>query len=74
MKRLVVSKLLTAEPITHREIPIQIGLNFQTYENMLMNNGEIENSLYTPTYIFENPCDNMEWRLKDQNSCTKAHW
>lgn len=60
-------KRLVARPITHREIPMQIGLNFETYENKVLNDGEIENSEYTPPYKFEEPIDNMEWRLQDQN-------
>jgi len=61
-------KRLISREITHREIPLQIGLTNQTYEIKMIQDGEIENSKYTPEYIFENPIDNMEWRLKDQNS------
>ena len=56
-------KRLVARPITHREIPMQIGLENNTYENMVINNGEIENSQYTPEYRFEEPIDNNEWRF-----------
>ena len=61
-------KRLVSEEITHREIPMQIGLNNNTYEFMLINNGEIEDSKNTPEYIFEKPIDNPEWRFKDQNT------
>ena len=61
-------KRLISREITHREIPLQIGLTNQTYENMMIQNGEIENSKYTTEYIFESPMESMEWRLKDQNS------
>ena len=60
MKRLV----RISRPITHREIPLQIGLNFEEYEKRMCDDGEIENSKYTPEYIFEQPMDNMEWRLQ----------
>jgi hypothetical protein len=61
-------KRLIAEEITHRDIPMQFGLSNNTYENMLIQNGEIENSKYTPEYVFESPNDNPEWRFKDQNN------
>ncbi len=57
-----------ARPITHRDIPIQVGLTFQTFDEMVMNNGAIEET-QTPMEYFSNaPVDNMEWRLLDQNS------
>lgn len=61
-------KRLISREITHREIPLQIGLTNQTYENMMIQDGEIENSKNTPEYVFESSMDSMEWRLKDQNS------
>ena len=42
---------------------MQIGLENNTYEDRMINNGEIENSKYTPEYKFEEPIDNNEWRL-----------
>ena len=59
-------KRLVSRPITHREIPLQIGLNFKTYEDMMNEQGEIQNSKYTIPFLFEEPNDTMEWRLKDQ--------
>ena len=56
-------KRLVSNPITHREIPMQIGLENNTYEDRMINNGEIENSKYTPEYKFEELIDNNEWRL-----------
>lgn len=44
---------------------MQIGLENNTYENMVINNGEIENSQYTPEYKFEELIDNNEWRFLD---------
>lgn len=65
MKRLIRK----ANPITHREIPMQIGLNMNTYETMLINNSEIEthskNVNIYPDYTFNHDIDNMEWRLRD---------
>lgn len=60
-------KRLISRPITHREIPLQIGLNFKEYEDRINEFGEIQNSKYTTPFIFEEPNDTMEWRLKDQN-------
>lgn len=56
-------KRLVSNPITHREIPMQIGLENNTYEDMLIQNGEIEDSKNTPEYKFEEPIDNNEWRF-----------
>lgn len=60
-------KRLVSRPITHREIPLQIGLHFKTYEDKMNEHGEIQNSKYTTPFIFEEPNDCMELRLKDQN-------
>ena len=58
-------KRLISRPITHREIPLQVGLNFNEYEKNIIYDGEIENQKSYPEYDFEKPIDNMEWRLKD---------
>ena len=42
---------------------MQIGLENNTYEDMLIQNGEIEDSKNTPEYKFEEPKDNNEWRF-----------
>lgn len=52
-------------PITHRDIPMQIGISFQTYDTMINDKGEIENSQYTPEYMIEAPMDSAYWQLKD---------
>ena len=64
MKRLI----RMSESITHRDIPMQFDILFPTYDEMLINNGEIEqhNPENFPTYEYNNPVDNMEWRLKDE--------
>lgn len=54
--------------MTHRDIVMQFGLSNHTYNDLIINNGEIEDSKYTPEYKFEEPCDNPEWRFKDQNN------
>ena len=58
-----MKKRLISAPITHREIPRQIGLENNTYEDMLIQNGEIEDSKNTSEYKFEEPIDNNEWRF-----------
>lgn len=58
-----MKKRLISAPITHREIPMQIGLENNTYEDMLIQNGEIEESKNTSEYKFEEPIDNNEWRF-----------
>ena len=57
-----------ARPFTHRDIPIQVGLTFPTFDEMVVNNGAIEESQIPLDYSFEAPNDAMEWRLRDQNS------
>ena len=56
-----------ARPIVHRDVPIQIGLDFPTLEDNVVNFGELEHTQFSPEYLFEAPVDNMEWRLLDQN-------
>ena len=58
-----MKKRLISAPITHREIPMQIGLENNIYEDMLIQNGEIEDSKNTSEYKFEEPIDNNEWRF-----------
>ena len=58
-----MKKRLISKPITHREIPMQIGLENNTYEDMILNNKEIKNNKYTHKYKFEKPIDNNECRL-----------
>ena len=48
-----MKKRLISAPITHREIPMQIGLENNTYEDMLIQT----------EYKFEEPIDNNEWRF-----------
>ena len=55
-----------ARPIVHRDIPIQIGLVFPTLEDNVVNFGELEHTQFSPEYLFEEPVDNMEWRLRDE--------
>ena len=64
-------KRLVAEEMTHRDIVMQFGLSNHTYNDLIINNGEIENSKYTPEYKFEEACDNPEWRFKDKNNSQK---
>ena len=58
-----MKRLKRARPITHRQVPIQVGLDFPTYDEMIMNAGEIEPQFKQPLkYFIEKNCDNMEWR------------
>lgn len=64
MRRLTRSAI----PFTHRDIPEQIGLTFDTFDEMIINNGAIEESMEPIEYVFDKPMDYMDNRLLDQNS------
>jgi len=60
-----MKRLKKARPITHRQVPIQVGLDFPTYEEMMLNDGGIEPQFKEPLkYFIEKDCDNLEWRLQ----------
>jgi hypothetical protein len=64
-----MKRLKRARPITHRQIPIQVGLDFPTYEQKLINNGEIEDQFQEPLkYYIEDDCDNLEWRAQQDHN------
>ena len=52
-------------PITHRQVELQFGLDFPTYDEKIMNHGGIEDQFKQPLkYQFENELDRPEWSLQ----------
>ena len=63
LKRVLAVKRL-GRPITHRQIPIQIGLDFPTYEKEMLEHGGIENQFHEPLiYDFNHDFTRPEWSL-----------
>ena len=53
-------------PITHRQIPLQIGLDFPTYDKKIIYHGEIEDQFRQPLiYDFEKDFSSPEWLMRD---------
>lgn len=52
-------------PITHRQVPIQIGLEFPTYEKKMIEHGEIEDQFEKQlTYEFNHDFTLPEWSMQ----------
>ena len=58
-------KRLTREgdPITHRDVELQVGLDFKTYSDNVNNYGEDVHTKYHPDYEFNVDHDGMMWQL-----------
>ena len=56
-------------PMTHRQIPLQIGIDFPTYEKKMQNSGGIEDQFSQPLkYDFNHDFTLPEWSMKQQHN------
>ena len=58
-------------PFTHREVPLQVGLEFTTLEDNWLRAGGVEDVATPLVYEFENPLDLPEWYLREGSRAPK---